>query len=250
MNNLDIIQERVEKADPDRARSARLADVEARTRLLWLYGFHLELAKVPEIVSEPMIGAIRYQWWRDAVDEIYGGGKVRLHEITTPLAALCQEAELPRFWVDRLIDGRERDLDSQPFAGMDEARDYCRQTSGVLMQLAARCLTDDYDEEAVLKAGEVWGLTGLLRAFPYYHGGMLSGISFESLLSETKETYQQVKGHKFAPNLLPAIAYAGLVPAYLKTMSALGFDAKSSQAVVSPLKKQLRLFAVTLSGQL
>ena len=76
---------RVQSADPDRLRAAQLADKEGRERLLILYAFHLELAKVPELVSEPMIGDIRYQWWRDAVAEIYETNSVRKHEITTPL---------------------------------------------------------------------------------------------------------------------------------------------------------------------
>ena len=250
MNNLYTIQQRVVDADPDRARAARLADAAARERLFWLYAFHLELAKVPEIVSEPMIGDIRYQWWRDAVDEIYTGRSVRSHEITTPFAKVCQDAALPRFWIDRLINGRVRDLDPQPFAGIDEARDYCAQTSGVLMQLAAGCVSSDFDEDAVMRAGEVWGLTGLLRAYGYYHGSMLSGVSFDDLLKITRQLYQEVREHKFTPELLPAIAYTGLVPTYLKSMSRAGFDPKTEATVINPLQKQIRLFMVSVTGRL
>ena len=63
--------EQLKAADPDRCRAAMFADKTTRERLLLLYAFHYELAKVPELVSEPMIGAIRYQWWRDAITEIY-----------------------------------------------------------------------------------------------------------------------------------------------------------------------------------
>ena len=54
--------EQLKAADPDRCRAAMFADKTTRERLLLLYAFHYELAKVPELVSEPMIGAIRYQW--------------------------------------------------------------------------------------------------------------------------------------------------------------------------------------------
>ena len=127
--------QQLKSVDPDRLRAAVFADKAGRERLQLLYAFHYELAKVPELVSEPMIGQIRYQWWRDAVAEIYESKPVRKHEIATPLTEVFLNHDVPRFWVDRLIDGRERDLDPRPFANLDEAKDYCRQTSGVLMQI-------------------------------------------------------------------------------------------------------------------
>ena len=48
MNNLNTIEQRINAADPDRFRAARLAGKKERERLFWLYAFHLELAKVPE----------------------------------------------------------------------------------------------------------------------------------------------------------------------------------------------------------
>ena len=103
----------LKSVDPDRLRAAVFADKEGRERLQLLYAFHYELAKVPELVSEPIVGQIRYQWWRDAIAEIYEGKLVRKHEIATPLAGVLKDYDVPRFWVDRLIDGRERDLDPQ-----------------------------------------------------------------------------------------------------------------------------------------
>jgi len=125
----------LKKADPDRCRAAMFGEAATRGKLLTLYAFHYELAKVPELVSEPMLGAIRYQWWRDCVDEIYTDKPVRRHVVATPLAEVLRASDVPRFWIDRLIDGRERDIDPRPFADMDAARAYCQATSGQLMQL-------------------------------------------------------------------------------------------------------------------
>jgi len=151
----DPTLQQLKSVDPDRLRAAVFADKKGRERLQLLYAFHYELAKVPELVSEPMIGNIRYQWWRDAIAEIYEGRPVRKHEIATPLAKILIENDVPRFWVDRLIDGRERDLDPRPFATLEEAKDYCRQTSGVLMQIAVKILGAE-PETSVLEAGEAW----------------------------------------------------------------------------------------------
>ncbi len=38
-----------------------------RERMLALYTAYTEIARVPSEVSEPMLGAIRLQWWRDAL---------------------------------------------------------------------------------------------------------------------------------------------------------------------------------------
>lgn len=255
MNNLENIEQRINVADPDRFRAARLAGKKDRERLMWLYAFHLELAKVPEIVSETMIGDIRYQWWRDAVAEIYASDdkddiKVRAHEVATPLASVLRDADIPRFWVDRLIDGRSRDLDPTPFSGIDAAKDYCRQTSGVLMQIAAKCLSHDFDTERVMGMGEAWGLTGLCRAYPYYHGTMLSELKFETLCSAALETYRSVSIGSLEAEIMPACAYTTLVPSFLKRMTQDGFEAKDHVAVVSPVTKQFRQFRAVLTGRI
>ena len=162
-----MTRQALKKADPDRYRAALMADMQGRQDLLILYAFHYELSKVPDVTSEPMLGQIRYEWWREAIDEIYTGREVRRHEISTPLSEMLLRTEVPRFWIDRLIDGRARDLDPQPFKDMEDARDYARQTSGQLLQIAVKILGGTPDE-VILKAGEAWGLTGLARSCLLY----------------------------------------------------------------------------------
>jgi len=241
----------LKSADPDRYRAALMAEEQGRQDLLTLYAFHYELAKVPDVTTEPMLGEIRYQWWRDAVDEIYGEGEVRRHEVSTLLSELIKRREIPRFWIDRLIDGRSRDLDPRPFADMTEARDYCRQTSGVLMQIAAKVLGADTGE-GVMKAGEAWGLTGLARAYGYYHDRMLSELTFETLIDAARETHGEAKAQLTdAPAaIFPSIAYAALIPGFLKQMTKPGFDPKTEKVDYSPFAKQVRLMRAGLRGRI
>ncbi len=238
--------------DPDRYRASLLADSKARERLQTIYAFHAELAKVPELVSEPMIGAIRYQWWRDAVDEIYSNRPVRVHEVSTPLSLTLTEQNISRFWVDKLIDGRERDLDPTPFADIEVARTYCVQTSGQLALVAAKSVSSDFDEGAIRKAGSVWGMTGLLRGWGYYHDSMLSQIDFKDLLFETQNQYDQIRSDlkAIAPELFPAIGYIALVPGYLKRLSSKDHDPKLHSISYSTLRKQFRLITVAFSGNI
>ena len=242
--------EQLKSVDPDRLRAAVFADKAGRERLQLLYAFHYELAKVPELVSEPMIGQIRYQWWRDTVGEIYEGKSVRKHEIATPLAKTLLEYNVPRFWVDRLIDGRERDLDPRPFANLDEAKEYCRQTSGVLMQMAVKLLGAE-PTEAVLSAGEAWGLTGLARAFGHYQGGMLSEVDYKSICEAAQQSRNLAsKGLKALPSIaFPAIAYTALVPKFLARLTHSKHDPAKMTVSYAPLLKQLRLMGAVMRGR-
>ena len=237
--------------DPDRYRSALFADKAGRQRLMTLYAFHAELAKVPELVSEPMLGEIRYQWWRDCVEEIYAGGTVRKHEVATPLTDVLRESGMPRFWVDRLIDGRARDLDPQPFANIDAAQSYCAQTSGVLMQMAVHVLGGEADD-GVLAAGQAWGLTGIARSWRYYTNGMLSEITFEDVCAAASEAHQKAKIElsSLAAPAFPAITYAALVPKFLAKLTQSGHDAATQSVNYAPVLKQIRLMGAVLKGRI
>ena len=241
--------ETLKQVDPDRCRAAMFADKETRDRLLLLYAFHYELAKVPELVSEPMIGAIRYQWWRDAVAEIYDGKAVRQHEVVVPLAALISECDIPRFWLDKLIDARERDLDPRPFSDLDDAKAYCRETSGVLMQLAVKIAGQEPDDK-VIAAGQAWGLTGLARAYQYYQSGMLSNLSFDKLCTAAQDAHKDSGGFKTVESsAFPAGAYAALIPGYIKRLTHKAHDPATMSVSYDPLSKRLCLLRAVIRGK-
>ena len=245
---LNATHEALKQADPDRCRAALMAPEQGRDDLLILYAFHYELSKVPDVTSEPMLGQIRYQWWREAIDEIYGGREVRRHEISTPLAEMLLRCDVPRFWIDRLIDGRARDLDPEPFVDMAAARDYARQTSGQLMQIAVKILGGE-PGEAVLKAGEAWGLTGLARSYSYYHDRILQNLAFADLVKGAGDSYAAARGQSSA-DVFPALAYAALIPKFLARMTRSGFDPIVDKVAYGPLSKQFRLAIAGLRGRI
>ena len=252
----NALMETLKGVDPDRYRAALMAGDPARDRLLTLYAFHYELAKVPEMVSEPMIGAIRYQWWRDAVAEIYEDKPVRKHEVATPLKSVLLECDVPRYWVDALIDGRERDLDPRPFESLDAAKDYCAATSGKLMQIAVQVAAPDLEltearADGVAKAGLAWGLTGLARAYRHYQTRMLSELAFDDIRDAAREAYEHAGRAlgKVNTALMPAIAYASLTPKYLSRMSG-KFDPSKDSVTYGPAAKQLRLMRAGLTGRI
>jgi len=250
LNKLQI--EYLKTVDPDRCRAAMFADAKTRGALLTLYAFHAEVAKVPELVSEPMIGNIRYQWWRDALDEIYSGQAVRQHEVTTLLAKIVRDYDVPRYWLDGLIDGRERDLDPTPFKNIAAAQKYCRSTSGTLMQIAGHIADPKSDSASLLTAGEAWGMTGLARSWKYYHGSILSNIEFEDLLEATEKTYLNAQEELRKPNakIMPSVAYLCLVPSFVRRMKVRDYHPAEMTPNYPPLQKQLSLMKAIFTGRI
>ena len=100
--SLSAVARLVREHDRDRFLTALFAPPERREDLFALYAFNLEVAKTAEVVSEAMIGRIRLQWWREAIDEIYGG-KTRAHAVVGPLAATIERHNLPRGPFERLL---------------------------------------------------------------------------------------------------------------------------------------------------
>lgn len=182
--------------DRERFLSAMLAPVPVRRALVALIAWNLEIAKVGEIASDEMIGLIRYQWWRDALEEIYSGKPARQHAIVLELAEAIAVYALPKEPFMEVISAREADLDAQPFATMDALDDYARRTGGTFLKLWLHVLgvKDTQAQEAAEHVGAAWALTGGLRACHHLaHLGKLrlpadalqdAGIDAEVLLQE------------------------------------------------------------------
>jgi phytoene/squalene synthetase len=153
----------VRKHDPDRYFSALFAPADKRPFLFALYAFNHELAHIGESVREPMIGEIRLQWWREALDGARAGTP-RNHDVVRAMAATLASVDLPNDLFDAMIDARQFDLMSGTF-GDDEKRDaYLYATSGNLMRLASSILGgSDRHDELARECGVAYGLTGLLR---------------------------------------------------------------------------------------
>ena len=162
-------RDQVRRSDHDRYLTALFAPPRARDGLFALYAFNLEIARVRETVREPMLGQIRLQWWRDAIDEMPQGA-VRQHPVALRLAAAIGSAELPRTTFHRLIEAREFDLAPTPPADLGALERYAEGTSATLMALAAALLgaRGAGVEAAARHAGIGFALTGLLRAVPFH----------------------------------------------------------------------------------
>lgn len=154
--------------DRDRYVCGLFAGTAARPAVMALLAVAVELGRTRERVSEAMLGEIRLQWWRDAIDEIFAG-RPRRHEVVRGLAEAVATFELPRQPLDDMIEARVADLADDPPARLVDLQHYARATSGALHQLIlqAQGVSDDTALSVADHVGTAWSLVGLVRASGY-----------------------------------------------------------------------------------
>ncbi len=175
---------RVREYDRDRFATVLFAPADRREALFALYAVNLEIAGIRERVREPMMGLMRLQWWRDALEGVWAGDPPA-HPLLGPLAAAVRRHDLARAEVEALLTAREGDMDDAPPPDLATLEDYAEATAGSLAVLATQILGVHGDAAlgAARAAGTAWGLTGLLRAVPF-HAALGRVTLPESLLRE------------------------------------------------------------------
>lgn len=277
--SLHACLENVRRLDHDRFLTLIFAPAPKRARLIALYAFNAEIARVREAVSEPMLGQIRLQWWREAIEAI-GRGEAAGHEAAIALGESFTAAELHGEKLVALIDARERDLDDEPFVDMNALEAYADATSATLMLLAGFALAGPRAAKAlaaIRPAGIAYALTGLMRALPLHASQgrlylpldlmraheidphrIFAGEMSEGLRAAMKEIAGRARAHLGEARrhaalvdraLLPALLPAALCDRYLSIMEAADFDAFHHSTEVPALVHQSRLAARKLFGR-
>lgn len=156
--------------DLDRWLASLFAPLAKRPHIHALYAFSLEIARVREIVSEPLLGEIRFQWWRDAL-EAEDGADVGANPVAAALVDTIARFGLPKQALFELIDARVFDLYDDPMETVEQLEGYARATASNLFRLVSLILDPDEPAEGLGVAehgGVAYALTGLLRALPWH----------------------------------------------------------------------------------
>jgi phytoene synthase len=255
----------VRAADPDRYFSALFAPAALRPHLFALYAFNHEVARIAETVREPMLGAIRLEWWRETVEQAARGAP-RNHDVARGLAALFDAHRLDPAFLEGIIAARAFDANAERFADFAALEHYLDQTGGALMRAAIILLGGD---PAIARpAALAYGLTGLLRALPFHNArhklylplDLLAALQVTPeeffllkddprIAAAVRQTALRARDHFLAcrngprPRAgLAAILPAALVPVYLHRLSRM--------RDVSVHRKQMALLSAAMKKRL
>ena len=160
-------------SEPDRYVAATLAPPADRAALAAVAAFAAELARIPAIVSEPMLGDIRLQWWRDALASGREGQRSG-HPVADALSEAAQRYRLDPAVLGEMIDARELDLSGGMPHDDAQLSAYLRATEGHPFRLALVIAgaRGDLIDELAGPAGEAYGLArGLGRLAVQVHNG-------------------------------------------------------------------------------
>lgn len=243
-----------EQGDRDRWLASLLAPVDKRRHLDAIHAFAFEIARVREVVSEPTLGEIRFQWWRDVLDG-ERASEAEANPVSAALLDTIAAFNLPRHAFRSMIEARVFDLYDDPMPSVNQLEGYCGETASLLFRLALLILAGGRDPggaEAAGHAGVAYAVTGLLRALPWHaaqgrcyipadilarsgasRADVTAGRDTSQLRAALVEMRAMARRHYEAAQVArkgldravaPVFAGLGLVPLYLGLMEKAGYE--------------------------
>ncbi len=228
--------------DKDRFLATLFAPEKAQPHLFALYAFNLEVARIRNLVSEPHIGLIRQQWWRDTLEGIYSGSVVD-HPAAQALAHAIAAGRLPVAPLRDLVIAREFDLYADPMPDVTALEAYLGETSSALIQLAAMIL----DPTEARRTAEVAGLAGVAHGLALILGDpqrrvpfLPPGMDVPGGISHARKRLAEARAlrPKLKPSVLPAFLPVSLTNLYLDRIAR----APDTPRSVTQLRRQITLW--------
>lgn len=150
--------------EADRYLAATLAPAGLRYDLVMLAAFAAEIARIADVVREPLAGEIRLQWWRDALigesaDAAAG------HPVAMAMRATIERFALPAATIEGVIDAQADVMHGERPADESALRARMAASEGGLFRLAARISAGpaaDDDAETADLAGLAYGVSRAL----------------------------------------------------------------------------------------
>ena len=165
---MDPVAAQLREADPAQFFASLFVSDEKRAPMMALRAFAAEMARIPFLVSESMLGEIRLQWWHEVL-----AGEREVEAQANPLAAALMQAvrmhDLPVAALQGLIAARVEDLYADPPPTMNDLEGRLGECYSVPYRLASLVLRADASAGVADVAGHggvAEGLTDLLARWP------------------------------------------------------------------------------------
>jgi len=258
--------------DKDRYLSALLAPEAHRPALMALYAFSAEIARIRELVSEPIPGEVRLQWWRDLLEGTEHGA-VAANPVANALLQTIDTYRLPKQSLIAMTEARVFDLYNDQMPSLNDLEGYAGETVSGLIQLASLVLNNGEDPGTATAAGHAgvaYALTGLMRALPWHasrrqiylpkdvctrHNLDLENVFNGETTPELKAVLAEMRSHvrhhlnrvRQAGSDVPAACDAAFLPLaliepFLKKLEVPDFDPLTQAAEISQMRRQWLLW--------
>ena len=232
-HNSTYCSDQVRRFDEDRWLAASYAPAPLRRALLALYAFQTELRRIPAAVTEPALGEIRLQWWRDAFDELRNGKSPRAHPVVDEISATANALDTHANLIEAAIDAAARPLYGEGFSQMPSLVSWLEQADGTFDALAVRIAGGD--AALSLAAAKAGGAFALAR-----EGRALAPSLESEIAAQASALYREV-----APSLKSAPAEVS--PALLHLSLTSIYAQRGAQHF--PVRKRMRLFSAMAFGR-
>lgn len=148
----------------------------ARDAYLSIRALNVELARIPDLVSNPTVGALRMQFWRDNLNRTFAHTPpkepvaILLHYALQSLQARHPgiTTSVMKGWFMKIINAREQYMDDRPYTSLDALETYAENTYSTLMylSLAALPMHSLETDHIASHIGKATGIAAILRGFP------------------------------------------------------------------------------------
>lgn len=160
--------------DFDNYLAGLLVPKQYRAAYFAIRAYNVEIATIKDQMGgNALAGRVRFQWWRDVIEEMYSGKASPAQQQQPTALALSYYANkhgLSRRWLDRSLDARQRDASQSQPESLDDLENYAEHGHSSILYALLETM-DIRDEEANFMASHVGvasGLTTLLRGFPHH----------------------------------------------------------------------------------
>ncbi|MGE0855595.1 MAG: squalene/phytoene synthase family protein [Hyphomicrobiaceae bacterium] len=231
--------------------AALISPAQARADLIALAAFEGEIARIPDLVSEPLLGEIRLRWWRDALCdpklEDPTGNPVADHAID-----VVRRYGLSREGLAGSLDARIADLGLEPISDMAALGRYVEAVDGEAARRRAALLGVPEDAADFMQAAA--RAVGFGR-FVRLHDEAGPGLDRRQIAAQARQDLADARrlARTASRAALLAVLPVALVEPQLRASEGLSVagsaDREIARPAVTPLGRVVRLWWAARTGR-
>jgi 15-cis-phytoene synthase len=157
LSNIEIVK----MHNRDRYTATLFAPENKRSDLFTLYAFDAEVSRIRAVISDPLPGEIRLQWWREVING-ERAGEASGNALASGIRDVMLRHALPLPTFEAYFDAKIFEFYHDPFPDTVSLEAWCGETSSAIIQMAALIL----DKDAAKQCADASG-----------HGGVALGIA-------------------------------------------------------------------------